>query len=37
MIAPIVGAIVAAIVHTGLARLAHEPVSGSAPATSPAE
>src|SRR6202795_4451048 len=35
--APIVGAIIAAIVHTGLARLAHEPAASCAPASSPAE
>ena len=37
MIAPIVGAIIAAIVHTGLARLAHEPSTGAAHAPTPAE
>ena len=37
MIAPIVGAIIAAIVHTGLARLAHEPAASAARAPTPAE
>ena len=37
MIAPIVGAIIAAIVHTGLARLAHEPAASGARAPTPAE
>ncbi|MER8444697.1 aquaporin [Mesorhizobium sp. M1066] len=37
MIAPIVGAIIAAIVHTGLARLEHEPATPGARAPTPAE
>jgi glycerol uptake facilitator-like aquaporin len=37
MTAPIVGAIVAAILHTGLARLAHERTTTAAPASTPAE
>ena len=37
MAAPIVGAIVAAVVHSGLRRLAHEPSTAAAPAPSPAE
>jgi aquaporin Z len=35
--APIVGAIVAAIVHTGLARLAQQRTAAAAPASTPAE
>jgi MIP family channel proteins len=37
MTAPIVGAIVAALIHTGLARLAHERPTAAAPASTPAE
>jgi MIP family channel proteins len=37
MTAPIVGAIVAALMHTGLARLAHERPTAAAPASAPAE
>src|SRR6267142_1230813 len=37
MAAPIVGAIVAAIVHAGLARLAQEQTTAAAPASTPAE
>jgi glycerol uptake facilitator-like aquaporin len=37
IVAPIVGAIVAALVHTGLARLAHERPTAAAPASAPAE
>jgi MIP family channel proteins len=36
LVAPIVGAIIAAILHTGLARLVHEPVAAAA-ARTPAE
>jgi MIP family channel proteins len=35
--APIVGAIVAAILHTGLARLAQEPTTAATPTATPAE
>jgi glycerol uptake facilitator-like aquaporin len=35
--APIVGALIAAIVHTSLARLAREPARAPSPAASPAE
>jgi hypothetical protein len=35
MTAPIVGAIVAALMHTGLARLAHERPTAAAPASTP--
>jgi len=37
MVAPIVGAIVAALMHMGLARLAHERPTAAAPASAPAE
>jgi MIP family channel proteins len=37
MAAPIVGAIVAAVLHTGLVRLAHERTTAAAPASTPAE
>jgi MIP family channel proteins len=37
MTAPIVGAIVAALMHAGLARLAHERPTAAAPASAPAE
>jgi MIP family channel proteins len=37
MAAPIVGAIVAALMHTGLVRLAHERPTVAAPASAPAE
>jgi MIP family channel proteins len=37
LLAPVVGAIVAAVLHTGLVRLAHERPHAAAPASSPAE
>jgi glycerol uptake facilitator-like aquaporin len=37
LLAPVVGAIVAAVLHTGLVRLAHERPQAAAPASSPAE
>jgi MIP family channel proteins len=37
MAAPIVGAIIAAVLHTGLVRLAHERTTAAAPASTPAE
>jgi len=37
MAAPIIGAVVAAILHTGLVRLAHERTTAAVPASTPAE
>ena len=37
MAAPIIGAIVAAILHTGLVRLAHERTTAAVPTSTPAE
>jgi MIP family channel proteins len=37
MVAPIVGAIIAAVLHTGLVRLAHDRTTAAAPASTPAE
>jgi MIP family channel proteins len=37
MTAPIVGAIIAAVLHTGLVRLAHERTTAAAPVSTPAE